>query len=222
MATPIETVPGVAAAARKALATKGYVDLESLNSANYQELASLNGVGVRSLERIQSALERKGMSLAGSIPAPEPSGTVYIEGHTGQNAKDIKTAQTAQRPEDFIESLDTERRIAHGRMLLELFNRITGAEPVMWGPSMIGYGQVHYKYATGREGDTFKVGFSPRKAKLSLYGLTDGPDAATDLEQLGKYTVGASCLYINKPEDIDLDVLSRLIEKAWQAPSTQC
>ncbi len=87
----------------------------------------------------------------------------------------------------------------------------------MWGPTMIGYGQVHYKYATGREGDWFKLGFSPRKAKLSLYGLTDSPETKALLPQLGKYTVGASCLYVNKPEDIDLAVLEELIRLAWEA-----
>lgn len=137
------------------------------------------------------------------------------EGHTGVNAKDIKTAPTDVSPSEFIESLDTERRVVHGRLLLELFNRVTGAEPVMWGPTMIGYGQIHYKYATGREGDWFKLGFSPRKAKLSLYGLTETPEARELLKNFGKHTIGASCLYVNKPEDIDLDVLEQLIKLAW-------
>ncbi|KAB1643387.1 DUF1801 domain-containing protein [Gulosibacter chungangensis] len=139
------------------------------------------------------------------------------EGHTGVNAKDIKTTPTERNPLDFIESLDTERRIVHGRLLLDLFNRVTGAEPVMWGPTMIGYGQIHYKYATGREGDWFKLGFSPRKAKLSLYGLTESPESQALLPSLGKHTLGASCLYVNKPEDIDLEVLEELIRLAWNA-----
>lgn len=222
MVTSIESVPGIAASARRALADAGFVSLESLDSVPYGRLAALGGIGARSLERIQAALVDRGMSLAGEVPSPVAREAVYREGHTGRNAKDLKTAPSTVRPADYIESLDSERRIAHGRLLLELFDRITGAEPVMWGPSMIGYGQVHYRYATGREGDTFKVGFSPRKAKLSLYGLTGGPEAATRLEQLGKYSVGASCLYVNTPEDIDLEVLADLIALAWQAPPTAC
>ena len=100
--------------------------------------------------------------------------------------------------------------------MLEIFGRATGEQPVMWGPSMIGYGEVHYRYATGREVDTFRVGFSPRKAKISLYGLTES--AGTQLlTRLGKHTVGASCLYINKPEDIDLAVLEDMVRRAWQS-----
>lgn len=222
MATSLETIPGVGAPARRALAEAGYEDLESLNAVDHAALASMHGVGPRSLERLQTALEQRGMSLGGQVPSPEAREASYTEGHTGKTTKDIKTHETSVSPEEFIESLDSERRVQDGRQLLELFNRITGAEPVMWGPSMVGYGQVHYKYATGREGDTFKVGFSPRKAKLSLYGLTDHDAAPELLTRLGKHTVGASCLYVNKPADIDLDVLADLVEQAWNSAPGGC
>lgn len=84
---------------------------------------------------------------------------------------------------------------------------------------MVGYGgEAHYRYATGREGDTFRVGgFAPRKAKLSLYGLQDAPRWEELSARLGKFTTGASCVYVNKPEDIDLEALAELIADAWAA-----
>ncbi|MDJ1370507.1 DUF1801 domain-containing protein [Gulosibacter molinativorax] len=222
MATSFDTIPGVAAPARRALASAGYSDLESLDGVPYEDIANLHGVGARSLERLQSALNAAGKSLGGEVPEPASRDAVYTEGHTGKNAADIKTTQTAETPEEYIESLDSERRVRDGRLLLELFNRVTGEEPVMWGPSMIGYGQVHYKYATGREGDTFKLGFSPRKAKLSLYGLTGIDGGEQYLNRLGKHSVGASCLYVNKPEDIDLEVLAELVGLAWNSEPGAC
>lgn len=81
----------------------------------------------------------------------------------------------------------------------------------MWGPSIIGFGQYHYKYASGREGDSPAVAFSPRKASLVLYGLSDLLQAAPLLASLGKYRAGASCIYINKLADVDLAVLHRLL-----------
>ncbi|MGB3955343.1 MAG: DUF1801 domain-containing protein [Brooklawnia sp.] len=136
-------------------------------------------------------------------------------GQSGKPADEARTRPTELDPDQYIASLDSPRRVAHGRLLLEIFNRVTGVNPVMWGPSMIGYGQVHYRYDSGREGDMFKLGFSPRKAKLSLYGLPHDQDL---LGRLGKHTTGADCIYVNKPEDIDLDVLEELIRRAWDAP----
>lgn len=87
---------------------------------------------------------------------------------------------------------------------------------------MVGYGEVHYRYATGREGDTFHLGFSPRKSKLSLYGLTSHPGAEGQLERLGKHSLGKACLYINKPEDIDAEVLEDMVRLAWATPPGDC
>ena len=96
-------------------------------------------------------------------------------GHTGVNAPDIKTTQgTAAEVAVFFATL-TPRRRAHGVLLAQIFESATGVTGVLWGPSMVGYGEAHYRYATGREGDTFRVGFAPRKAKLSLYGLQEAP-----------------------------------------------
>lgn len=86
---------------------------------------------------------------------------------------------------------------------------------------MIGYGALHYKYPTGWEGDMFRVGFSPRKASLSLYGLQGQAGQAELLSRLGKHREGAGCVYVNKPEDIDLDVLRELLTIAWLGPYDQ-
>lgn len=220
--TPFDAVPGTSAPLRGALTEAGYPDLESLDGADYATLVALHGVGARGLERLQAALVAKGLSLAGTVPAPRGDTVTVTAGHTGVVASDIKTKPTQVSPAEFIESLDTGRRVEHGRLLLELFNRVTGAQPVMWGPTMIGYGETHYVSAAGREGDWFHLGFSPRKAKLSLYGLTSHPGAEEQLTRLGKHTVGASCLYVNKPEDIDLTVLEEMLTDAWNELPQAC
>ena len=215
MSTAFDSVPGVGRPARDALHLAGYPDLESLHGVDYGRLAALHGVGARGLERLQAALAERGLGLGGEVPRPTSRQAVITEGSTGTYASDITTKPTDRKPADFVDSLDTLRRVQHGHLLLEIFGRATDEEPVMWGPSMIGYGKVHYRYATGREGDTFRVGFSPRRAKISLYGLTSSPRAAELLSRLGKQTTGAACLYINKPEDVDLEVLEQLIREAW-------
>ena len=148
----------------KKLVDAGYPDLESLNGIDYAELISLPGVGPRTLERIQEQLVERGMSLGGTIPALPARGATISPGHTGVSAPDIKTHVTSVNPVDFINALETPRRVEHGHLLLELFNRVTGAEAKMWGPSMIGYGEVHYVSHTGRQGDWCAVGFSQELA----------------------------------------------------------
>ena len=115
-------------------------------------------------------------------------------------------------PQDYIASVANERRRQDAQKLLALMRRITGQEPVMWGPSMVGFGSYHYKYATGHEGDALAVGFSPRSANLALYGLTYAPGAAELLQKLGKHKTGAACLYVNRLDDVDPGVLEQLIE----------
>lgn len=215
MSTSFDQIKGTASPLHRTLENAGYPDLESLHGVDYIAVAGLHGVGKRGLERLQAALQVRGLSLSGEIPAAEPTGAKITAGHTGNNAADIKTKVTGVDPVGYIDGLDTPRRVAHGHELLALFNRVTGADPVMWGPSMIGYGEVHYESHTGREGDWFAVGFSPRKAKISLYGLK-GPNADAQLARLGKHSVGAGCIYINKPEDIDSTVLAEMIADAWR------
>ena len=141
--------------------------------------------------------------------------------HTGKNAKDIKTHATDVAPRDYIAGLG-ERRAREGMVLLELFDQATGAPATMWGPSMIGYGEHHYVYASGREGDTFQLGFSPRTANIALYGLQGAPRSAELLEKLGKHRTGAACVWVTRLENIDLDVLRELVEHAWQSEPQDC
>lgn len=208
--TDFAEVPGTAAPLHNALKAAGYPDLESLDGVPYKTLIALHGVGKVGLGRIQVALEERGLALGA-----ETKGATITASHTGKVTSDIKTHITDVDPLNYIEALDTPRRVEHGKQLLEIFNRVTGAEPKMWGPSMIGYGETHYISHTGREGDWFQVGFSPAKSKISLYGLKDSERGAKLLPELGKYTEGRGCVYINKPEDVDLEVLEQLIATSW-------
>lgn len=115
----------------------------------------------------------------------------------------------------FIHSVDNEKRKKDALKILEIMSEITRLDPKMWGPSIIGFGNYHYKYESGREGDFFKVGFSPRKQNTSLY-IMGGFNRYDDLmSKLGKYKTGKSCLYVNKLEDIDLDILRNLIKESF-------
>ena len=132
-----------------------------------------------------------------------------------------KTKPTGKAVTDFIDAVDHAGKREDAKVLDAMFRRVTGEEPVMWGPSMIGYGEYHYKYDSGREGDFLRTGFSPRKAKHSLYLMGGYCDPVTSekneevLSRLGKYSQGKSCLYINKLADVDMQVLEELVELNW-------
>lgn len=125
-----------------------------------------------------------------------------------------KTKETDADVIEFIEAIDHPKKRQDAYKLLELFEQTSGFPAKMWGPSIIGFGTYHYVYKTGHEGDAPLVGFSPRKAKISLYVTNE--DAAREplLEKFGKHTSGKSCVYINKTEDVDLDVLQQLIRQS--------
>ena len=122
-----------------------------------------------------------------------------------------KTKPTDSSVIEFIEQVDHPRKKEDAYRLLDLFAETTGREAVMWGPSIIGFGKYHYKYATGHEGAAPLVGFSPRKAKISLYVTVDNAEREEQLSRLGKHTSGKACVYVNKLEDIDHDVLKEII-----------
>lgn len=122
-----------------------------------------------------------------------------------------KTIPTKVAPRDFIAAVADERKRTDAEVLLELMAEITGEPPVMWGPSIIGYGSYHYKYASGREGDCMLTGFSPRKTALTIYLMSGVERQAELLERLGKYKNGKSCLYIKRLSDVDMAVLRELI-----------
>lgn len=111
----------------------------------------------------------------------------------------------------YLASVEPERRRREGAILDRLFRDVTGFAPQLWGDSLIGYGRYHYRYDSGREGDFLATGFSPRKARLSIYILPGYADYGPILSRLGKHKTGKSCLYVNKIEDIHLDVLGELI-----------
>ena len=125
-----------------------------------------------------------------------------------------KTKPTEASVEEFLSSVPDDRRRADARTLLDLMRDVTGAEPRMWGPSIIGFGDYHYRYESGREGDWFLAGFSPRKANLVVYIMSGFPRHAELMAQLGKHRTGKSCLYINKLDDVDLDVLRELVRRS--------
>lgn len=122
-----------------------------------------------------------------------------------------KTKETNQSVIEFIEQVDSVKKRENAYKLLEIFTETSGFEAKMWGPTIIGFGSYHYKYATGHEGDAPLVGFSPRKAKISLYFAPGDPDRERLLQKFGKHTSGKSCVYVNKLSDVDITILKQLI-----------
>src|SRR5258705_10418623 len=130
---------------------------------------------------------------------------------------EIKTKPTAASVEDFINTVKEQKR-KDCFVILEVMKKASGEEPKMWGSSLIGFGNVRLKSpATGREVDWLRIGFSPRKANLSLYITGDIKKHAVALKKLGKQKTGVGCLYINKLEDIDIKVLKGMIEVSLKA-----
>lgn len=129
-------------------------------------------------------------------------------------AYEVKTHPTDVDPAQYCAELPTARRREEGARLLELFGEVTGESAVMWGPSVIGYGAMEYRRRVS-EGTWFRLGFSPRKAALSLYGLQDFDGASEMLDRLGKHRRGAGCVYVNGLKDIDESVLRELLEASW-------
>lgn len=122
-----------------------------------------------------------------------------------------KTRPTQVAPADFIAAVEHPVRRRDAQTLMEMMTRITGEEPKMWGPSIVGFGAYRYRYDSGREGDMCRTGFSPRKAALSIYIMPGYTDHSEILGRLGKHKHGKACLNIGKLEDVNLDVLEELI-----------
>lgn len=128
-----------------------------------------------------------------------------------------KTKPTAVSVSAFIDALPDEAKRADAKALAKLMQSASGEKPKMWGPSIIGFGSVHYKYDTGREGDMPLIGFSPRKTANVLYGAIGFTGADALLAELGKHTTGKGCLYIKKLGDVDRKVLEAMLVKALAA-----
>lgn len=129
---------------------------------------------------------------------------------------ELKTQKNDGSVEDFLNSVENEKKRADGFTILGLMKKITEQNPTMWGDSMIGFGTIKYHYASGQEGEWFPVGFSPRKQNITLYffGLYSSLDSENYLQliaRFGKHKSGKGCLYINKLEDIDMGVLEELV-----------
>lgn len=133
----------------------------------------------------------------------------------GGDISDMKTKKNDASVKQFLANIFDEQQRADAQSLNVLFKEVTGEQPKMWGESIVGYGSYHYKYASGREGDWMKTGFSPRKGALTLYcsyGFDDDKDL---MIKLGKHTTGKACLYIKKLSDVDLLVVKELISRTW-------
>ena len=128
-----------------------------------------------------------------------------------------KTRPTGASVTAFIDAVENDTRRRDARTLLAMMKKVTGEKPRMWGPSIIGFGEYHYKYESGREGDMLNVGFSPRKVNIVLYVMGFIADDDPLRDRLGKYKTGKSCLYINKLEDVDPTVLEKLVAKSYKA-----
>ncbi len=134
---------------------------------------------------------------------------------------ELKTTATKVSVGDFIAAVPDARRRDEAAAIDALHRRVTGLEPQMWGPSIIGYGSYDYRYDSGREGTIARAGFSPRKAALTLYLMGHYADRQSEADDLfallGKHTTGKSCLYIKKLDDVDLVVLEKLVRLSWDS-----
>lgn len=130
---------------------------------------------------------------------------------------ELKTQKTDASVEAFLNSVADEDRKRDSFAVLDLMKQVSRAEPKMWGPAIVGFGQYHYKYESGRENDWFPIGFSPRKSNLTLY-LTGGLESQADLlAKLGKHKTGKGCIYINKLADVDQSVLRQMLERCLKS-----
>ncbi len=133
---------------------------------------------------------------------------------------ELKTKATEVSVADYIAAAPDARRREEAAVIDAIHRRVTGMEPKMWGPSIIGYGSYSYKYDSGREGTMCRAGYSPRKAAMTVYlmGTYGNRQSEADalFARLGKYKTGKSCLYINKLADVDVEVLEGLVALSWQ------
>jgi len=124
---------------------------------------------------------------------------------------ELKTKPTEVTVESFLTNATNEKVRKDCHKLITMMEKVTGEKPKMWGPSIIGFGEYHYKYDSGREGDICLTGFSPRKGNITIYGMGSFTDQPEVLSKLGKVKATKGCLYIKKLDDINLDVLESLI-----------
>ena len=129
---------------------------------------------------------------------------------------ELKLVPTDKPIEEFLEGIENPRRRADAEELVRLLREVTGEAPVVWTYGIVGFGDHHYRHASGREGDVGRIGFAPRKANLVLYGFNSAPGSQELLGRLGKHKQGASCLYVNKLADVDMGVLRELARLGYE------
>jgi hypothetical protein len=134
---------------------------------------------------------------------------------------EAKTKQTEASVTDFIDKQDSEQTRDDCRTLVKMMKKITGKPAKMWGPAIVGFGKYHYKYESGHEGDSCIAAFSPRKANLTVYIMPEFPNRESLLKKLGKHKSSKACIYIKKLEDVDLDVLEKLVKSSMDAVKKQ-
>lgn len=126
----------------------------------------------------------------------------------------LKTQQNDASVQQFIDGLDDTSRRKDCMTMRRMMSKVTGKRAKMWGTSIVGFGSYHYKYASGREGDFFVTGFSPRKQDFTIYIMPGYSDYGHLLKKLGKHRIGKSCLYVKRLDDIDLEVLEQMIRES--------
>jgi len=135
---------------------------------------------------------------------------------------ELKTKPTGVAVDAFLEAVPNPQRREDGKALREMFERISGEPAVMWGPSIVGFGEYHYRYASGHEGDMCRIGFSPRSTELVLYIGATHPDGADLLARLGKHKTGKGCLYVKQLSDVDREVLEQMIAAEFKRAPIGC
>jgi hypothetical protein len=125
------------------------------------------------------------------------------------------TVESDASVDAFLARVEPTDRAADARALIDLMRQVSGLDPKMWGPSIIGFGSVHYRYESGREGDTPAIAFSPRKAEFALYVGASTLNIAALLPRLGKHRTGKGCLYVKRLADVDSAVLTDIVRTAW-------
>ena len=127
---------------------------------------------------------------------------------------EVKTRPNNQNVEGFLNSVEDEKKRQDSFTIMKLMKEITNSEPIMWGPSIVGFGNYQYEYESGRKGDWFLTGFSPRKQNLTLYIMPGFNRYEELMNKLGKYKTGKACLYINKLEDVDMNIIWELVKQS--------
>lgn len=127
-----------------------------------------------------------------------------------------KTKPTSQSVEAFLDKIPSEQTRDDCRAIMKIMKKVTGASPKMWGPSIVGFGQYHYKYDSGHEGDSCLAAFSPRKAAITIYFMLPDAERGPLLKKLGKHKSSKACIYVKKLDDVDVKVLEEIVDRSFK------